>query len=121
MAGGLWVITEHCIASGCTLLFYETYGKKLSGEREPSPRYALLVNDGIVQPVPEHPKREHVFCVSNSHGDVYLFQVSGPTTRSDCKFPDNSNIVVKLQLFLFTCCFYGFNVVLNANFSYIRC
>lgn len=74
----MWVITERCIASGCTLLFYETYGKKLSGEREPSPRYALLVNDGIVQPVPEHPKREHVFCVSNSHGDVYLFQVRGP-------------------------------------------
>lgn len=112
VTGGLWVITEHCIASGCTLLCYETYGKKLSGGREPSPRYALLVNDGIVQPIPEHPKREHVFCVSNSHGDVYLFQVRGPTTRSD---------VVKLQQFLFCCCFYGFNTVLNANFSYIRC
>ncbi|XP_042339070.1 rho guanine nucleotide exchange factor TIAM2-like, partial [Plectropomus leopardus] len=59
---------------GCTLLFYETYMKTVSAERERSPRYALLADDSIVQAVPEHPKKEHVFCLSNSHGDVYLFQ-----------------------------------------------
>ncbi|XP_035851594.1 T-lymphoma invasion and metastasis-inducing protein 2-like isoform X2 [Sander lucioperca] len=65
---------------GCSLLFYETYGKTLGAERELSPRYALLADDSIVQAVPEHPKKEHVFCLSNSHGDVYLFQA---TTQTD--------------------------------------
>ncbi|TMS12125.1 T-lymphoma invasion and metastasis-inducing protein 2 [Larimichthys crocea] len=54
---------------GCTLLFYETYGKNVSADQEISPRYALLADDSIVQAVPEHPKKEHVFCLSNSHGD----------------------------------------------------
>lgn len=66
--------------SGCTLLFYETYGKNISAEQELSPRYALLADDSVVQAVPEHPKKEHVFCLSNSHGDVYLFQVRPPLT-----------------------------------------
>lgn len=59
-------------SSGSTLLFY---GKNLSGEQELSPRYALLADDSVVQAVPEHPRKEYVFCLSNSHGDVYLFQV----------------------------------------------
>lgn len=59
---------------GCTLLFYETYGKG-SPEQETLPSYALLAEDGIVQAVPEHPKKENVFCLSNAYGDVYLFQV----------------------------------------------
>ncbi|XP_077945634.1 rho guanine nucleotide exchange factor TIAM2 isoform X2 [Gasterosteus aculeatus] len=63
---------------GCTLLFYQTYGKG-SLEQEMSPRYALLAEDGIVQAVPEHPKKENVFCLSNSYGDVYLFQASNQT------------------------------------------
>lgn len=63
------------IFSGCTLLFYETYGKAFA-EQDLSPRYALLAEDSIVQAVPEHPKRENVFCLSNSYGDVYLFQVT---------------------------------------------
>nr|XP_020444360.1 LOW QUALITY PROTEIN: T-lymphoma invasion and metastasis-inducing protein 2-like [Monopterus albus] len=64
---------------GCTLLFYETYGKTGSAEQELSPRYALLADDSIVQAVPEHPKKEHVFCLSNSYGDVYLFQATNQT------------------------------------------
>ncbi|KAK7904806.1 hypothetical protein WMY93_017413 [Mugilogobius chulae] len=63
---------------GCTLLFYETYGKG-SSEQDMSPRYALLAEDSIVQAVPEHPKKENVFCLSNSYGDVYLFQASNQT------------------------------------------
>ncbi|XP_052010092.1 rho guanine nucleotide exchange factor TIAM2 isoform X1 [Xyrauchen texanus] len=63
---------------GCTLLFYETYGKA-SSEQELSPCYALLAEDGIVQAVPEHPKKENVFCLSNAYGDVYLFQASNQT------------------------------------------
>ena len=56
------------------LLFYETYGKT-SSEQDLSPSYALLAEDSIVQAVPEHPKKENVFCLSNAYGDVYLFQV----------------------------------------------
>ncbi|KAM6973611.1 rho guanine nucleotide exchange factor TIAM2 isoform 2-T2 [Aplochiton taeniatus] len=63
---------------GCTLLFYETYGRG-SPEHELSPRYALLAEDSVVQAVPEHPKKENVFCLSNSYGDVYLFQASNQT------------------------------------------
>ncbi|XP_029900040.1 T-lymphoma invasion and metastasis-inducing protein 2 [Myripristis murdjan] len=63
---------------GCTLLFYETYGKG-SPEQELTPRYALLAEDSIVQAVPEHPKKENVFCLSNTYGDVYLFQASNQT------------------------------------------
>ncbi|CAJ1077763.1 T-lymphoma invasion and metastasis-inducing protein 2 [Xyrichtys novacula] len=64
---------------GCTLLFYDTYGKTISADRELSPRYALLADDSIVQAIPEHPKKEHVFCLSNAHGDVYLFQATNQT------------------------------------------
>ncbi|XP_036397488.1 T-lymphoma invasion and metastasis-inducing protein 2 [Megalops cyprinoides] len=63
---------------GCTLLFYETYGKS-SAEQDAAPRYALLAEDSVVQSVPEHPKKENVFCLSNSYGDVYLFQAASQT------------------------------------------
>lgn len=62
------------LAAGCTLLFYETYGKN-SLDQSSAPRCALFAEDSIVQAVPEHPKKENVFCLSNSFGDVYLFQV----------------------------------------------
>ncbi|XP_044278269.1 rho guanine nucleotide exchange factor TIAM2 isoform X2 [Varanus komodoensis] len=63
---------------GCTLLFYETYGRN-SMEQNSSPRYALFAEDSIVQSCPEHPKKENVFCLSNSFGDVYLFQATSQT------------------------------------------
>ncbi|KAL0967273.1 hypothetical protein UPYG_G00250160 [Umbra pygmaea] len=64
---------------GCTLLFYETYGKSNCSEQEMSPRYALLAEDSIVQAVPEHPKKENIFCLSNAYGDVYLLQAANQT------------------------------------------
>uniref|UniRef100_A0AAY4C2V9 TIAM Rac1 associated GEF 2a n=1 Tax=Denticeps clupeoides TaxID=299321 RepID=A0AAY4C2V9_9TELE len=63
---------------GCMLLFYETYGKS-SIEPDMSPCLALLAEDSIVQAVPEHPKKENVFCLSNAFGDVYLFQAGNQT------------------------------------------
>ncbi|KAA0708913.1 T-lymphoma invasion and metastasis-inducing protein 2 [Triplophysa tibetana] len=60
---------------GCTLLLGESNGKT-SPELECSPRYAVLAEDSIVQAVPEHPKKENVFCLSNAYGDVYLFQAA---------------------------------------------
>ncbi|XP_014327868.1 T-lymphoma invasion and metastasis-inducing protein 2-like [Xiphophorus maculatus] len=64
---------------GCSLLFYATFGRSSGAEQDLSPRYALLADDSIVQAVPEHPRREHVFCLSNSHGDVYMFQATNQT------------------------------------------
>ncbi|KAI4883792.1 hypothetical protein NFI96_006668 [Prochilodus magdalenae] len=63
---------------GCTLLLSEANGKGCP-EQEASPRYALQAEDSIVQAVPEHPKKEHVFCLSNAYGDVYLFQAANQT------------------------------------------
>ncbi|XP_071405366.1 rho guanine nucleotide exchange factor TIAM2 isoform X3 [Pithys albifrons albifrons] len=63
---------------GCTLLFHETYGRN-SMEQSSLPRYALFAEDSIVQSVPEDPKKENVFCLSNSFGDVYLFQATSQT------------------------------------------
>ncbi|XP_007954391.1 rho guanine nucleotide exchange factor TIAM2 [Orycteropus afer afer] len=63
---------------GCTLLFYETYGKNPT-DQSSTPHCALLAEDSIVQSVPEHPKKENVFCLSNSFGDVYLFQATSQT------------------------------------------
>ncbi|KAG2467629.1 TIAM2 protein, partial [Polypterus senegalus] len=68
-----WVMLK-----GCTLLFYETYGRN-SMEEDFLPRYALFAEDSIVQSVPEHPKKENVFCLSNTFGDVYLFQATSQT------------------------------------------
>ncbi|CAB1440509.1 unnamed protein product [Pleuronectes platessa] len=71
--------SDPLLPSGCTLLLHETYGRSGGTERDLSPRYALLAEDSIVQAVPEHPKREHVFCLSNAYGDVYLFQATNQT------------------------------------------
>lgn len=35
----------------------------------------MWVENSIVQAVPEHPKKDFVFCLSNSVGDAFLFQV----------------------------------------------
>ncbi|XP_071395850.1 rho guanine nucleotide exchange factor TIAM1-like [Centroberyx affinis] len=63
---------------GCTLFLYETDGR--SGiDHNSVPKHALWVENSIVQAVPEHPKKDFVFCLSNSVGDAFLFQTSGQT------------------------------------------
>ncbi|XP_075887764.1 rho guanine nucleotide exchange factor TIAM1-like isoform X2 [Nelusetta ayraudi] len=63
---------------GCTLFLYESDGR--SGiDHNSVPKHALWVENSIVQAVPEHPKKEFVFCLSNSLGDAFLFQTSGQT------------------------------------------
>ena len=34
-----------------------------------------VIEGGISQAVPEHPKREYIFSLSTAFGDAYLFQV----------------------------------------------
>lgn len=66
---------------GCTLFFYETDGR--SGiDHNSIPKHAVWVENSIVQAVPEHPKKDFVFCLSNSLGDAFLFQV-GPVQGFD--------------------------------------
>uniref|UniRef100_A0A3Q2ZKT1 TIAM Rac1 associated GEF 1 n=1 Tax=Hippocampus comes TaxID=109280 RepID=A0A3Q2ZKT1_HIPCM len=64
--------------SGCTLFFYETDGR--SGiDNSSVPKYAIWADNSIVQAVPEHPKKDFVFCLSNSLGDAFLFQTCSQT------------------------------------------
>ncbi|KAM6946087.1 LOW QUALITY PROTEIN: rho guanine nucleotide exchange factor TIAM1-like [Aplochiton taeniatus] len=63
---------------GCTLFFYETDGR--SGiDHNSVPKHAVWAENSIVQAVPEHPKKDFVFCLSNSLGDAFLFQTSSQT------------------------------------------
>ncbi|XP_028277732.1 T-lymphoma invasion and metastasis-inducing protein 1 isoform X3 [Parambassis ranga] len=63
---------------GCTLFLYESDGR-LGIDHNSVPKHALWVENSIVQAVPEHPKKDFVFCLSNSVGDAFLFQTSGQT------------------------------------------
>ncbi|MEE6468074.1 hypothetical protein FKM82_008152 [Ascaphus truei] len=63
---------------GCTLFFYESDGR--SGiDNNSIPKHAVWVENSIVQAVPEHPKKDFVFCLSNSLGDAFLFQTFSQT------------------------------------------
>lgn len=68
------VLTWPVPSAGCTLLFYESDGS-LGIEPASVPKHAVWVENSIVQAVPEHPKKDFVFCLSNSLGDAFLFQV----------------------------------------------
>lgn len=43
---------------------------------ETEPKHLIIIEGSIAQPIPEHPKREHVLCLSTTFGDAYLFQAS---------------------------------------------
>uniref|UniRef100_A0AAY5EG88 TIAM Rac1 associated GEF 1a n=1 Tax=Electrophorus electricus TaxID=8005 RepID=A0AAY5EG88_ELEEL len=63
---------------GCTLFFYET-DERSGIDHNSIPKHAVWAENSIVQAVPEHPKKDFVFCLSNSLGDAFLFQTSGQT------------------------------------------
>ncbi|XP_035998951.1 T-lymphoma invasion and metastasis-inducing protein 1 isoform X1 [Fundulus heteroclitus] len=63
---------------GCTLFLYESDGRSVIDQNSVA-KHALWVENSIVQAVPEHPKKDYVFCLSNSMGDAFLFQTSGQT------------------------------------------
>ncbi|XP_067848872.1 rho guanine nucleotide exchange factor TIAM1-like isoform X2 [Heptranchias perlo] len=63
---------------GCTLFFYDADGR--SGVDQNSvPKHMVWIENSIVQAVPEHPKKDYVFCLSNSLGDAFLFQTCSQT------------------------------------------
>ncbi|XP_060689484.1 rho guanine nucleotide exchange factor TIAM1 isoform X1 [Hemiscyllium ocellatum] len=63
---------------GCTLFFYDGDGR--SGvDQNSAPKHMVWIENSIVQAVPEHPKKDNVFCLSNSLGDAFLFQTCSQT------------------------------------------
>lgn len=65
---GYWVELK-----GTMLLFYPCDTRD-GRTIESKPRHLILINGAIMQPIPEHPKRDFVFCLSTAFGDAYLFQ-----------------------------------------------
>lgn len=65
---GYWVCLK-----GTTLLFYPCDSRE-GRSVEAAPRHLIIVDGAIMQPIPEHPKRDYIFCLSTAFGDAYLFQ-----------------------------------------------
>ncbi|XP_025159708.1 protein still life, isoform SIF type 1 isoform X4 [Harpegnathos saltator] len=65
---GYWVCLK-----GTTLLFYPCESQE-SRAMEAAPKHLIIVDGAIMQPIPEHPKRDYIFCLSTAFGDAYLFQ-----------------------------------------------
>ncbi|XP_031784765.1 protein still life, isoform SIF type 1 isoform X4 [Nasonia vitripennis] len=65
---GYWVCLK-----GTTLLFYPCESQE-SRAVETAPKHLIIVDGAIMQPIPEHPKRDYIFCLSTAFGDAYLFQ-----------------------------------------------
>ncbi|XP_046393113.1 protein still life, isoform SIF type 1 [Ischnura elegans] len=66
---GYWVCLK-----GTTLLFYPCESRDEGRSVEAAPKHLIIVDGAIMQPIPEHPKRDYIFCLSTAFGDAYLFQ-----------------------------------------------
>ena len=69
----LYNLFQVCL-KGTTLLFYPCESKE-GQSVEATPRHLIIVDGSIMQAIPEHPKRDFIFCLSTAFGDAYLFQV----------------------------------------------
>lgn len=58
-------------------------GLSSSGLGELNPKHLIFVDSCLVQPVPEHPRRDNVFCLSTSFGDAYLFDATSLPERDE--------------------------------------
>lgn len=65
---GYWVCLK-----GTTLLFYPCDSRE-GRSVEAAPKHLIIVDGAIMQPIPEHPKRDYIFCLITAFGDAYLFQ-----------------------------------------------
>uniref|UniRef100_A0A0K2T8C0 PH domain-containing protein n=1 Tax=Lepeophtheirus salmonis TaxID=72036 RepID=A0A0K2T8C0_LEPSM len=65
---GYWVCLK-----GTTLLFYPCDSRE-GRSVEATPKHLIIVDGAIMQAIPEHPKRDYIFCLSTAFGDAYLFQ-----------------------------------------------
>ncbi|XP_050393235.1 protein still life, isoform SIF type 1 isoform X3 [Patella vulgata] len=60
---------------GTTLLFFECDEESAVNENS-VPRHILVIEGGISQAVPEHPKRDNIFSLSTACGDAFLLQAA---------------------------------------------
>lgn len=95
---GYWVCLK-----GTTLLFYPCDSRE-GRSVEAAPKHLIIVDGAIMQPIPEHPKRDYIFCLSTAFGDAYLFQVCLYWTYSCVynitkKWKNKNNICVDLLYF----------------------
>ncbi|ESO93240.1 hypothetical protein LOTGIDRAFT_232689 [Lottia gigantea] len=60
---------------GTTLLFFDCDEESAVNENS-VPRHILVIEGGISQAVPEHPKRDYIFSLSTACGDAFLLQAS---------------------------------------------
>ncbi|XP_048240466.1 protein still life, isoform SIF type 1-like isoform X4 [Haliotis rufescens] len=60
---------------GTTLLFFDC-DEGSTVNQNSVPRHILVIEGGIAQAVPEHPKRDFIFSLSTACGDAYLLQAS---------------------------------------------
>ena len=97
---GYWVCLK-----GTTLLFYPCDSRE-GRSVEATPKHLIIVDGAIMQAIPEHPKRDYIFCLSTAFGDAYLFQVklvAGLISMKRCCFIniylrfDNLKIIFLLQ------------------------
>ena len=86
---GYWVCLK-----GTTLLFYPCDSRE-GRSVEAAPKHLIIVDGAIMQPIPEHPKRDYIFCLSTAFGDAYLFQVrdSNPVLPTKKKLKNKTYIL----------------------------
>lgn len=75
---GYWVCLK-----GTTLLFYPCDSRE-GRSVEAAPKHLIIVDGAIMQPIPEHPKRDYIFCLSTAFGDAYLFQAPCQVSMNIC-------------------------------------
>lgn len=76
LANILKEFSEHNDNEGTTDGGALTAGQLAQCYIEKEPRHLIMIEGAIAQPIPEHPKRDFVFCLSTTFGDAYLFQSS---------------------------------------------
>lgn len=74
---GYWVCLK-----GTTLLFYPCDSRE-GRTVDSAPKHLIIVDGAIMQPIPEHPRRDYIFCLSTAFGDAYLFQA--PCQVCECE------------------------------------
>lgn len=102
---GYWVCLK-----GTTLLFYPCDSQE-SRAMEAAPKHLIIVDGAIMQPIPEHPKRDYIFCLSTAFGDAYLFQVV---------FRNNETITNHCVIYFSVDCFIINHKSMVLLYSYIR-
>lgn len=61
------------------ILHFFTTDESANLSDDVTPRHKLVIEGALVQPTPEHPKKENAFSLSTAFGDAYLFQASNLT------------------------------------------